>query len=543
MKLPTLLILLLHTTLQINAQLAITMPGDFEKNESVVFAWPNQENQKTFLATLINDCWQQVDTVYIMVDQWPTPTDTNVVLGYIQSLGTMATNMRCIPANYTTSLIRNYGPYSGYASFGGDLERFYYDAEYTLSYNPDEDSIPAQLAHYMSWPLADIPLEMNGGNVIHDGILRGFSTSAMLDNNPDLNESEVRNLLLDHFNLNQWTFLEPLQYGEGSERKHLDKFMQIVDFETILVSSYPESAADYDVVEQNVSLLQELTDAFGRPYTIYRLPVAPADDGTWPHSIGDEIRTYTNSLIVNNKVIIPSYGIHFYDSTALAVYQMAMPGYEIHQKNISALSSISAGLRNIGLTLPQTHYLRIEHKKITGQQTYQPDMQITCLSKAGELVEEMWIHYKINQDTSYSVSPVYLVCPEHFGVIEGLNPEDTVHYYLEAISSTTTTTYPLSAPEGNFTFWFEVVSQTPEIDPSAQASIYPNPTDGSIRIVLDEGVHAAQLSVYSLSGSLLWQQAVTNHQRINLSDNISTGVYLAKIQWDDIQEITKLIIQ
>jgi len=542
MKKPMQFILLLITCFRLTAQMAVTMPGDFEKSEGLILNWNNQEEINLATVQIITLVQQQAVPIWILYQRDPVPMDTTEISLFLISHGATMENIHFLPAHYQGSWIRNFGPMMGYGVFDQNLERFIYDAGYAYNYPPEDDSIPAQLAHYWHWPLAEIPLELDGGNLLNDGLKRGFSTKRVLEMNPLLSEIDVKNILKEKYNLNDWVFLETLEHSGGGDGNRLDGFMLVLDFETILVSEYPNTLPDYEVIESNILTLQSLTNAFGRPYTIFRVPAPPMADGTFTTTQQGEMRTYTNALILNNQVMVPSYGLPWYDSVARAVFKEAMPGYQISMVDASALTPQHGAIRSLSEVIPQSHYLRIEHKKITGYQPYQPDVQVTCISKADELVEDMWLYYRINSDTNYTKTPIFLVCPEHFGVIEGLAEDDTVHYYLEANSTSATTTYPLSAPDGNFTFWFDVVSEIDLTEKFNTSFVFPNPGNGMIRFQLSDKMNLAEMRLYTLNGQLLFETSVANNQPVNIKRFVSPGLYLVRLNTKDEEEVIKLII-
>jgi hypothetical protein len=67
-----------------------------------------------------------------------------------------------------------------------------------------------------------------------------------------------------------------------------------------------------------------LTSPFGTPYRIARLPKA------------DNWKSYTNALIINNKVIIPQYD-HPNDTIAVNTYQALMPHHQVVGINANAI--------------------------------------------------------------------------------------------------------------------------------------------------------------------------------------------------------------
>lgn len=542
MKHLTLLVTLILTTTLLSAQLAVTIPGDFEKNNGIVFAWSQQEEENLVITEVISLVQQKIDTVWILY-QPELQMDTTTIKQFLVDHDATTEHIYYIPANYQSPLIRNYGPITGFAAFESNLERFIYNGVYSNSGANGEDSIPNQLAETWDWPIADIPLEMDGSNILHDGIKYGFSTTDLIENNLQYTEDEIRVMLKDKFNLNNWIFLSPLTNSGGGEHHSIDEFMQILDFETILVSSYPDTLPDYAVIEQNVATLESLTNAFGRPYHIIRIPASPGANGSFGINPTDEMRSYTSSILINSQIFVPNFGNEFYDSMAMDLYAESMPGYEFHGIDASYLSQQFFSLKQLTSPFPQDHYLRIEHSKKLGLQPYQPEVQITCISKSGELVEEMWLYSKINSEPEYTKTPVYLVCPEHFGVIEGLIPSDTVHYYLESISSFSTTTYPLAAPEGNFTFWMDVVSSTNDAIQEEYSTLYPNPNQGIFNIRLPNDTEKALFQIFNLNGMLLHEETVSNYQTIDLRSVVKSGSYIVRLQSDGNDELIKILIQ
>jgi hypothetical protein len=319
-------------------------------------------------------------------------------------------------------------------------------------------------------------------------------------------------------------------------------YMKILDFETILVSEIPDTLPDYNALEDFVSDISVIPNKFGGNYNIIRIANPPNSDGKYPTTQNEEVRSYTNSLIVNNTVIIPSFGLPYYDSAAYHTYSKYMPGYHIHMIDSRLLSANYGGINTVAKEIPQSHFLRILHEKNTGTRDYTPNYEIICLSSSSDLVQEMWLYYKINSDTSYTKTEIHLVCPQHFGVIENLLPTDTVHYYIEAISTATTTTYPLSAPAGNFTFWFDVVNVNHVIDNLHEYSIAPNPTKGSFRVLNKNSDGGVELSIFNMNGDKVIEKIAYNGGIINADNMLNAGCYTVLVNDKGVISRLKLVI-
>jgi len=115
-----------------------------------------------------------------------------------------------------------------------------------------------------------------------------------------------------------------------------------------------------------------MENCFGRPYSIVRI-----DSGSYD---GNHTAAYTNSLILNNKVLVPLFGIAD-DAAALQTYQDAMPGYEIIGFQWTAWYSYDAlHCRTMGIF--DRHMLRISHRPLDQDIPNNEDIVITAEIRA-----------------------------------------------------------------------------------------------------------------------------------------------------------------
>jgi len=531
---------ILIISIQLMAQLAISFPGEFEKNEGVILVWDYSPSRDSVVANMAAAI-QPVAKVWIVYYPGTAPADTTDIRNYLLSRGVGYTNIDFIPAWTETLWIRDFGPFTGYGVFENAPERFFYDAGYSQYGRPKDDSIPTQIGHLWNIPVVGADLEFEGGNFMLDGLANGFATKRIYAQNPLLTPEEIQQQLKDLFNLQSVVFLDVLNNSGGGIWKHVDMFMKILDYETILVSSYPDSLPDYPVIESNVETLSQTLNYFQKPYKIVRIPAPPKEDGSFATTQNDEMRTYTNSLIINNTVIVPSYNLPDYDSVAKQIYRENMPGYIIKMVDARTLTPLFGALHCISKEIPQERLLKIVHEKVEGPQAYASDFAITCLANCDSLVEQMWLHYKVNDATEFQTTPIHLVCPTHYGVIEGLLPTDTVHYFIEGRSGLNTVTYPLSSPEGYFTFWFDMVNTDALVDSHADYSVYPNPSSGNITIKAPAKHEKLHISLSNMQGKLVYQNTVNTLQTIDLGNDIEPGIYFMQIQSDSGLKTLKVI--
>ncbi|MBK9290536.1 MAG: agmatine deiminase family protein [Bacteroidetes bacterium] len=524
----------------LKAQVAVINPAEFEKNEGILLVWDYAPSRDSITANIARAA-QQAGKVWIIYYPGQAPWDTAQIRNYLYSRGVLPLNLYFIPGWTETLWVRDFGPAVLYGDFGQGSERFIVDMGYSAYGRPKDDSIPSQLANLWGWHKQNFSIQIEGGNLMFDGLKRGFASKRVLAQNPQYSASLLRNMFIDRFQVDDFVFLENLNNSGGGIWKHIDMWMKVLDYETILVSSYPEHLPDYPVIEQNVNYLRSLLNAFGKPYTIIRIPAPPKADGTWATTQNDEMRTYTNSLIINNTVIVPSYNLPEYDNLAKQIYEQAMPGYKIVMVDSRNLTTLGGAIHCITREIPAPKFARITHRKVIGSQTYSPEFYIYSNCSSNSAIQRMWLYYKKNQQTEYTRVPVYMACPENIGIIEGLMPGDTVSYYLEAITAHGNVTYPLAAPAGNFTFWFDQAVGIAETHPASRLHVFPQPAKEGFYVHIAGESGPARLSIFDASGRMVYQNdAYLPGTHVN--PGLRPGYYLLLLQNGVEQYKSKLSI-
>lgn len=541
LKIATIFLLCMLTAKAMFSQFAVFNPAEFEKNEGLLMTWAYEPGLDTLMAN-ITKVAQQTAKVWISYNPENTAVDTIIIRDFILSQGASFDNLFFIPALNETSWIRDFGPNVLYGNFGQGNQRYLLDMRYSGYGRPNDDSFPAQLSGLWGWTRVDLDLEAEGGNLLFDGLTRGFATTRIQQQNPELSASMIQNMLIDKFNLMDFTFLQSLTNSGGGNWQHADMFMKVLDYETLLVSSYPDSLPYHNILEFNIMILEGLSNHFNKPYRIIRIPAPPKADGTFAISQNDEMRTYTNSLIINNTIIVPSYGISSYDDQAAQIYTEAMPGYKIIMVDARYISQINGGIRRITKEVPAPLFMRIIHRKVTGVQEYSPEMYLysNCESNSG--IQGMWLYYKVNDEEKYNKVPVYMACPQNIGIIENLKPGDKVSYYLEGVSAGgATMTYPGGAPAANFTFWYEsVVGNESIIAHRSDLRLIPISNTGNFILSGSNLPETGIIQVIDLSGQLLYQANV--HANSVIDSNLKAGVYIVNFLSGNSRFTSKLLV-
>jgi len=182
----------------------------------------------------------------------------------------------------------------------------------------EDDALPAVVAAHLGRPHLPLSAYLTGGNVMTDGLGIAWSTSQMLaENAPYLDEATFRLRAAEVLGIADYRFtIAPETYGI----QHIDCYAKLLDEETVLVKEVPAWHPEHQCCEEVAAAFAAAPTAYGRPYTVHRIFCDVYD--------GDAAAAYTNSLILDRKVLVPLFGIAA-DAQALDTYRAAMPGYEV----------------------------------------------------------------------------------------------------------------------------------------------------------------------------------------------------------------------
>ncbi len=182
----------------------------------------------------------------------------------------------------------------------------------------DDDEANIDIAAHFNCPVHSLPAYLNGGNFLVNGFATALSTCTMVGENNQLwDESEFFDLAEQYTGIGDYVIVDNT---EDYSLQHIDCWLKLLDEETLLVKRVSESHEEYARIEANLDILETLTNAWGRPYRIIRIDCPTYDEY--------DVTAYTNSLILNTKVLVPLFNIPG-DADALQTYADAMPGYEI----------------------------------------------------------------------------------------------------------------------------------------------------------------------------------------------------------------------
>jgi agmatine/peptidylarginine deiminase len=242
------------------------------------------------------------------------------VLGGPSSIsGLDSSRYRSLNISYNTIWSRDFGPVAINEETG---ELAIVDTVYRhYAYRKADDAVPARLADFLGMEHYEAPIILDGGNLMVDRRGHLYMTERTYEWNSQISRSQVDQYLKDYFGVKEihvlpYAAARPGQPADGTG--HIDMFAKILDDCKVLIaksSSQPYASA----LETATQYFSNSECAPGRNWTVYRVQ-AFASGGVW--------YTFTNSLIVNKSVIIPSYQ-SYDEAEARRVYAQALPNHKL----------------------------------------------------------------------------------------------------------------------------------------------------------------------------------------------------------------------
>jgi agmatine deiminase len=186
-------------------------------------------------------------------------------------------------------------------------------------------------------------LILDGGNYMTDGKGGVFLTSRVYDWNRSMSREQVDSLLKQYLQAETIHVLDYAKSPNGEPADgtgHIDMFAKLLGECKVMVAETNDEPYK-TATEKAAMYFSELGCGEGK-YEVYRSR-AWDDRGTW--------YTYTNSLIVNNTVIIPHYD-NGDNAAAGAAYKAALPDYEIVGVNSESTIGMGGSIHCVTKEIP-----------------------------------------------------------------------------------------------------------------------------------------------------------------------------------------------
>lgn len=188
-------------------------------------------------------------------------------------------------------------------------------------------------------------LVLEGGALEVDGEGTAIITESCVLNdnrNPGWTKPEVEAELERLFGIEKVIWLPGIA-GEDITDGHTDFYARFTSPGVIVAArdDYRKSF-DYDVTRKHLKILQQATDARGRPLEVHVLPAPTILREEYLHD--DFAAGYINFYVCNGAVIAPEFGDPEADAFAKTTLERLFPGRTVVQLNIDPIASGGGGI-------------------------------------------------------------------------------------------------------------------------------------------------------------------------------------------------------
>ena len=285
--------------------------AEYEPMEGILIAWEGWTTILSQLGTLITTTGNA--DLYVACD---TASETSSAQNFLSAAGANMARVHTFVRRTDSIWIRDYGPRYIYQ---GDV-RAIVDHTYNRP-RPNDNLLSDFFSGWIGHAKYQLPLIHGGGNFHLDAVDRGYTSRLIVNENPTLTEAQIHQIWSDFQNLDV-QFFDPLpSYIDSTQ--HIDMWMQVIADNEVIISDWPMQSGS--VQDQRCDTGAAYMAGLG--FTVHRIPA---------HSTGGTHYTFTNSVMCNDLVIIPSYTnstVSPLNNQAFAVWQAAMPTKTIVQMN------------------------------------------------------------------------------------------------------------------------------------------------------------------------------------------------------------------
>lgn len=528
--------------------------AEWEELEALIITWSAGSNGiRNILIEIVRHAKEEVEVVIVC-------SSSAVVTNLLTFAGVDIDNVTFVETEFNSIWVRDYGPNTVYLN---DVEEQYMvDWIYNRPRPKDDTIVPSSVATALDIEIfrtLDAPHDLvhTGGNFMNDGMGTAFSSSLVLDENGFFNqfgvsnhtEDDVKSIMNLYMGIDEYVLMDKLPYDPID---HIDMHMKLLDEETLLVGEYPDGVADGPQIEANLQyVLNNFMTPYGRPYEVIRIPMPP-ENGNYPDSSPEgDYRTYANAVFVNKTVLLPIYEEQ-YDTTAIKIWEKALPGYKIQGIDCNDIIYLNGAIHCITKEVGVKEPLLINHSKVReGCMEQDQVVEATVQHKAG--IAEVTLFYSTDTSVAYQTLAMTNTSGHTWSaMIPATNEETEMFYYIKATANDgKEINRPMVAPEGYFHYDVIdciVATEDLEIGVSLE-NIYPNPAS-AITVIPVKTTKSleAEILVTDILGRTMetvfsGKITVGENNYFIHANQYSAGTYFVNLKTEEKIFVQKLIIQ
>lgn len=509
--------------------------AEFEKNEGVIVTYYSFGGGNWGFGIPIN-LIAEMSEVATVTTILASSSQESTVLNLYNQNGVNTSNCNFLVAPSDSYWSRDYSPWF----VAVDNVVSVIDFPYDRPSRPDDDNIPVEFASAFGMNLYAMNLTQTGGNYMCDGMGVAASTLLVEEENSGLSTAQIQAKMNTYMGIENYHITpDPL----GDYIKHIDCWGKFLDVDKILIAQVSVSDPRYADYEAMANYWASQTSSYGNNYQVFR-------------TYSPNGQPYTNSLILNNKVLVPTVdgtGSEWNDE-ALAVYADAMPGYQIVpilESGYNATWYETDALHCRTHEIPDRGMLYINHFPLLGEVAWQTEylLQAEIIPYSGEIINGASVFYSIDGGVYQEISMAFAGGNSWQCSIPQQLAGSIVDYYIQASdASPRTATHPFIGSGDPHEF---IVGNTTNrsliANPENDIRVYPNPAKEFIMIdVFSEITETANLFIVDMSGRKVYESEIQLKagnilERTDISF-LNKGMYFAGIRTSNNKILRKSFI-
>tara|TARA_B100000424_G_scaffold153836_1_gene117542 strand:- start:806 stop:2401 length:1596 start_codon:yes stop_codon:yes gene_type:complete len=357
-------------------------------------------------------------TVYCLV----SASQQNSAFNSISAANINMNNIQFIVGPTDSYWTRDYGPW-WVVNGNGDVSvvDFTYDRP-----RPNDNDAPFKVSEFLDVPYYSVDIVHTGGNYMTDGYGISASSDLVYEENNWSNDA-LDSLMGLYYGVNTYHVLAD---PNNTYIDHIDCWGKYLSPTKVLIREVPASHPQYNEIESVATYFSESLNTWGFPWEVFRV-WTPND------------QPYTNSLIVNDKVLVPIMN-DAWDDEALELYQTALAGYEVIGVTGTWESTDALHCRVKGI--PDLEMLQLFHMPlrdtVSASNTLGYDLELVVddLSGAGIIDDSVQVFWKNDNMQHYNVNSLYRSdILEEINTYRGSIPVQAfgtmINYFLRAADS------------------------------------------------------------------------------------------------------------
>ena len=307
--------------------------AEYEPMDGILIAWEGSSSWYTILAQMAAQITTVGDAdVYVAVD---SASEGNSARNAIAAQGADMARVTTMVVTTDSIWIRDYGPRYIYQ---GDV-RAIVDHTYNRP-RPNDNLFSGFFSGFIGHRRYEHQLIHGGGNYHLDANDASFATRLIANENTSLTDQQIQDIWHDFQNVNTLLMTPLPSYIDSTQ--HIDMWLQVVADDAVIVSDWPNQSG---TTQDQICDAAAVTMA-GLGYTVHRSPA---------QSTGGTHYTYTNAVMCNDLVLIPSYtnsSVQPFNNQALATWQAACPTKTIVQIPAQSIVTSAGVLHCIVMHMP-----------------------------------------------------------------------------------------------------------------------------------------------------------------------------------------------